>query len=136
VLDNDTLHHMLLPWPAELELAARRAQMEALEAAHTGQGLDKFYIGRNLCGIFRQCGVDGCEVRTFPVERHAPLSDDEDLFLRLYFADLRERAWPYLDTAARAAFDMLFDPRAETYLMRQPDFHLTHLETLAVGRKQ
>jgi SAM-dependent methyltransferase len=136
VLENDTLHHMLLPWPAELELAVRQAQLQALESDHAGQGLDKFYIGRNLCGIFRQCGIDDCEVQTFPVERHAPLNDDEELFLRLYFADLRERAWPFLDAPARAAFDMLFDPSAETYLLRQPDFHLTHIETLAIGRKQ
>ena len=135
VLENDTLHHMLLPWPAELELAVRRAQLLALSAEHAGQGLDKFYIGRNLCGIFRQCSIDRCEVQTFPVERHAPLSDDEERFLRCYFADLRERAWPYLDDATRTAFDMLFDPRATTYLIRQPDFHLTHIESLAIGFK-
>ena len=135
VLENDTLHHVLLPWPAELEVAVRHAQLRALSAEHAGQGLDKFYIGRNLCGIFRQCGIDRCEVRTFPVERHAPLSDDEERFLGGYFADLRERAWPYMDDAARAAFDMLFDPCAKTYLIRQPDFHLTHLEALAIGFK-
>jgi SAM-dependent methyltransferase len=136
VLENDTLHHLLLPWPAELELAVRQAQLQALEADHTGRGSDKFYIGRNLCGIFHQCGVESCDVRTFAVERAAPLGDDEELFLRLYFADLRARAWPYLDDDTRAAFDMLFDQQAATYLMRRPDFHLTHIETLAIGHKQ
>jgi hypothetical protein len=64
------------------------------------------------------------------------LSDDEELFLQLYFADLRERAWPHMNAAARTAFDMLFDPQAETYLLRRPDFHLTQIESLAIGRKQ
>lgn len=134
VLENDTLHQILLPWPAGLELATRQAQLRSLEAEHPGQDLDKFYIGRNLCGLFRQCAVAAYDVRIFPVERDAPLSDDEELFLQMYLADLRERAWPYLDDGARATFDRLFSPEAETYLVRQPDFHLTHLESLAVGR--
>jgi SAM-dependent methyltransferase len=135
VLENDTLHHILLPWPAELELAVRQAQLQALGVDHAGPGIDKFYIGRNLCGLFRQCDLETCDIQMFPVERDAPLSDDEETFLRLYFADLRERAWPYLELAARTAFDMLFDPAVETYLLRQPDLHVTHLESLAVGRK-
>jgi ubiquinone/menaquinone biosynthesis C-methylase UbiE len=135
LLENDTLHHMLLPWPAELELAVRQAQMCALEASYAGQGLDKFYIGRNLCGVFRQCGIDTCDMRTYTVERHAPLGADEELFLRLYFADLRERAWPHLSAPARVAFDTLFDSHSTAYLLRQPDFHLTHIESLAIGRK-
>jgi SAM-dependent methyltransferase len=134
VLENDTLHQILLPWPVELELAVRQAQFKALSAKHVGQGLDRSYIGRNLAGLLHQCGIEVCDVRAFPVQRCVPLSADEELFLSLYFADLRERAWPYLDHAARTAFDMLFDPHAKTYLFRRPDFHLTHLELLAVGR--
>jgi len=133
LLENDTIHQILLPWPVELELAVRQAQFRALSAEHLGQGLDKFYIGRNLCGLFRQCGVEACEIRTIPVERRSPLSADEELFLSHYLADLRERAWPYLDQEARTAFDMLFDRRSETYLLRRPDFYFTHLELLAIG---
>jgi SAM-dependent methyltransferase len=136
VLENDTLHQILLPWPAELELAVRQAQLRSLEADYAGQGLDKFYIGRNLCGLFHQCGLAACEVQVFPIARDAPLSADEELFLRLYFDELRDRAWQYLDAAARTAYDMLFDPRSETYLLRRPDFHLTHLESLAIGKVQ
>lgn len=134
VLENDTLHQILLPWPVELELAVRQAQFKALSAKHMGQRLDRSYIGRNLSGLLHQCGIEACDVRAFPIQRCTPLSADEELFLSLYFADLRQRAWPFLDHAARTAFDMLFDPHAETYLFRRPDFHLTHLELLAVGR--
>ncbi|MFL5802817.1 MAG: class I SAM-dependent methyltransferase [Roseiflexaceae bacterium] len=136
ILENDTLHQLLLPWPAELELAVRQAQMAALAARHPAGGLDKCYIGRNLCGLFHQCGVEACAIRTFSIDIRAPLSVDEELFLRLYFADLRACVWPYLDSASRAAFDMLFAPLAPTYLLCRPDFHITHLEMLAVGRKQ
>src|SRR6266540_3076864 len=135
ILENDTLHQILLPWPAELELAVRWAQFQALAAEYGVGAVDKFYIGRNLCGLFRECGIKRCEMHTFPIERRAPLSTDEELFLCLYFADLRERAWPYLDPAAQAAFDRLFDPCSASYLLRRPDFHLTHLETLAIGQR-
>jgi len=135
ILENDTLHQILLPWPAELELAVRWAQFRTLAAEYGPGAVDKFYIGRNLCGLFRECGIKRCEKRTFAIERRAPLSSDEELFLCLYFAELREGAWPYLDAAAQAAFDRLFDPRSASYLLRRPDFHLTHLETLAIGQR-
>jgi ubiquinone/menaquinone biosynthesis C-methylase UbiE len=135
VLENDSLHQILLPWPAELELAVRSAQFQAHAAKHGMGAVDKFYIGRNLCGLFRECDIERCEMHTFPIERRAPLSIDEELFLCLYFAELREGAWPYLDAAAQAAFDRLFDPCSASYLLRRPDFHLTHLETLAIGQR-
>jgi len=135
ILENDTLHQILLPWPAELELAVRWAQFQALAAEHGMGAVDKFYIGRNLCGLLRECGIERCEMRTFPIERRAPLSTDEEQFLSLYFAELREGAWPYLDAAAQAGFDRLFDPCSASYLLRRPDFHLTHLETLALGQR-
>jgi SAM-dependent methyltransferase len=135
VLENDTLHQIVLPWPAELELAVRQAQLRALEIDQAGQGVDRFYIGRNLCRLLRQCGLEMCAVRLVPVERDAPLGADEELFLQLYFADLRRVAWPYLEATARAAFDTFFDPHSATYLLRRPDFHMTHLEALAIGRR-
>jgi SAM-dependent methyltransferase len=133
VLENDTLHHLLLPWPAELELAVRQAQLQALAVRSAEQGTDKFYIGRNLCGVFRRVGIEPCEIRAIPVERSAPLSADEELFLQFHFADLRECVWPYLDKPTREAFDMLFDEESPLYLLRQPDFRMTHLESLAIG---
>jgi SAM-dependent methyltransferase len=132
ILENDTLHHHLLPWPAELELAVRSAQLAALEAGSQATG--KFYIGRNLCGAFEQAGLDECAVTSFSIDHHAPLSADERLFLGDYLADLGQRARPHLDAAARTAFDLLIDPESELYLLNRDDFFSSHLELLAVGR--
>jgi ubiquinone/menaquinone biosynthesis C-methylase UbiE len=71
ILENDTLHQILLPWPAELELAVRWAQFQALAAEYGTGAVDKFYIGRNLCGLFRECDIKRCEMHTFPIERRA-----------------------------------------------------------------
>jgi SAM-dependent methyltransferase len=135
ILESDTLHQVLLPWPAELELAVRQAQLETLAAEYAQVGPNKFYIGRNLYSLFHQCGITSCTVQSYPIDICGPLSADEETFLRFYLADLRKRAWPHLSSAARAAFDMLFDPCSPAYLPRRCDFHMTHLELLAVGRK-
>ncbi len=44
VLEDDTLHQVLLPWPIDVELAVRTAEWAALvdQSAHPR----KFYVGR------------------------------------------------------------------------------------------
>ena len=37
VLEADTLHHVILPWPIEVELAARAAELEPTPASNTVQ---------------------------------------------------------------------------------------------------
>ena len=135
ILENDSLHHLIMPWPAELELAVRQAQLRALTARNAARGADKFYIGRDLAGLLIQASLLVHSVRTFAVERHAPLSDDETLFLREHLAEVRCVADPHLDPASRRAFDILFNADSSLYLLAQPNFHLTHLEMLAVGKK-
>lgn len=133
ILENDTLHHMLLPWPAELELAVRQAQLDALRESSRATG--KFYIGRNLCGAFKMAELHTCHVRTRTIDHHAPLSDDERLYLDSYLRDVAERSGPYLEAEARASFDMLLDPQSLLYLLDQPDFFASQLEIVAWGMK-
>lgn len=133
VLENDTLHHVLVPWPAPLELAARQAQLRALEASGTATG--KYFAGRQLCAIFKTAGLKGCVVTPFSMTSHAPIGDDERFFLTAYFRDLGSRAKPYLDGEARHAFDMLLDPASSLFLLDQPDFYVTYVYMLAVGRR-
>jgi ubiquinone/menaquinone biosynthesis C-methylase UbiE len=134
VLENDTLHHMLLPWPAELELAVRQAQLAALEQETTMTG--RFYIGRNLCSTFETVGLEECCVTTYTIDRRAPLSQDERTFIQHYLRDVGDRARPHLDDAARAAFDLLLRPESRLYLLDQPGFFMSHLEIVARGVKR
>lgn len=134
VLENDTLHHMLLPWPAELELAVRQAQLADLEQSTSLTG--RFYIGRNLCSTFEVAGLAECCVTTYTIDRRAPLSQDERTFVEYYLRDLGERARPHLEPAARDAFDLLLRPGSRLYLLDQPGFFLSHLEIVARGIKR
>ncbi len=133
ILENDTLHHMLLPWPAELELVVRQAQLDALR--ETTRLTGKFYIGRNLCGAFRTAELTACGVRTYTVDHRAPLTADERVYLESYLRDLADRARPYLDDAERTAFDMLLDPGSDLFMLDQPHFFASQLEIVAWARK-
>lgn len=135
ILENDSLHHLIMPLPIELELALKQAQLRALREHHRTRGVDKFYVGRDLSGLLLQVGLHAISARTFAVERHAPLDADETMFIHAQMTDLRKIADPYLDEPTRASFAMLFNRDSDLYLLRQPEFHLTHLEMLAVGRK-
>lgn len=129
VLEYDLLHPMVLPWPADLELAVRAAQLVALEADRPGLQA----VGRDLCALFGEAGLEGCRLTPYSAARQAPLSGDEAAYLEWYLGDVRGRARPQLDGAMRAAFDALTDPASEAYMLGQPDFAVTYLDLVAVG---
>lgn len=134
ILENDTLHHMLLPWPVELEFAVRSAQYAALTAQQ--QNGTKFYIGRHLCSSFETAGLEQCHIATYAIARRAPLTADERTWLQHYLADVQARAWPYLEPAARDALSMLLDPRSHMYLLDRSDFFMSHLEIVGTAIKR
>ena len=128
VVENDSFHHWLLPWPVELELAVKRAQLAALAA--TTPHWTKAYVGRNLASLLREAGFEDVTVRTLSIDLGAPLSDDERVVLRDYLAGLRELTWERLDAEARAAFDD-FAADCES----REDLVASRLEVVATGRK-
>ena len=135
ILENDSLHHLIMPWPVELELAVRQAQLKGLAARQQARGVDKFYIGRDLAGLLGQAGLTLHDLRTIAVERQAPIDADERFFLSEHLAELRTVAGPFLDDTTRIVLTLLLDSGSELNMLDQPNFHLTHLEMLAVGKK-
>lgn len=106
VFENDLLHPMILPWPAEIELAVRGAHLADLAQANAEQGA----VGRDLCTLLREAGLVECRLRTYSTVRQAPLSADEAAYLGWYLGDLRARAHGGLTPEALSDFDALTDP--------------------------
>ena len=133
VLENDSLHHILLPWPVEVELAVRAAELLAFvdESEHPR----KYYIGRRLNEVFREAGLEDCRKSTWATNRQAPLGPDERGFLGKYLRDLLERAGPRLEPTMRARFESLVDSRSDDYLLDQPDLTVTCLDHVVRGTK-
>ena len=133
VLETDTLHQVLLPWPIEVELAVRAAELVGL--AEDSDRPRKFYVGRGLLPIFRDAGLEATGRRTFATDRRAPLGPAERAFLESYLRELRDQARPHLEPEVRAKFDRLADERSADYLLDGPDFALTMIDHLAWGRR-
>jgi ubiquinone/menaquinone biosynthesis C-methylase UbiE len=133
VFENDTLHQILLPWPAELELAVRQAQLRWLGARAPTAA--KFFIGRDLRSTFTAAGLKNSIVTPYTSVRHAPLSADERSYLAWYFAYLGIQAQPYIQPDTGAWFERLLDPTSADYLLDQPDFYVMYVDIVARGVK-
>jgi len=133
VLENDSFHHVLLPWPVEVEVAIRRAEL--LGFAEESDRPRKYYVGRQLCQVYRAAGLRECRRRTWATDRQAPLERRERAFLEGYLDDLKERARPHLEPPMRAAFERLVDPNAEDYLLNRPDLSVTYVDHIVRGVK-
>jgi SAM-dependent methyltransferase len=129
VFENDLIHQMVLPWPPELELAIRAAQLAAIAADAEAPSA----VGRDLCALFAEAGLQECRVTPYSTVRQAPLEPDEQRYLQWHLADLREQAGPHLAATDRELLDALLEPASERSLLRRPDFTVTYLDLLAVG---
>lgn len=133
VLENDTMHHVLLPWPVEVELAVRAAELAGF--VENSDQPRKYYVGRQLNEVFRKAGLQDCRKSTWATTRQYPLDPEERGFLGRYLTDLLERTRPRLEPTMRAWFESLADPRSRAYLLDQPDLSVTCLDHVVRGTK-
>jgi SAM-dependent methyltransferase len=133
VLEQDTLHRVILPWPVELELAIQQAQLNELRRRPNGP--QKYFSGRCLSRLLEDAGLKTQSVRPFCCVRRAPLDEDERCFLAGYLGVLGERAGPHLRAADRRRFAALTDPDSSDYLLNRPDLYVTYLDILAIGQR-
>jgi ubiquinone/menaquinone biosynthesis C-methylase UbiE len=133
VLENDSMHHVLLPWPVEIELAVRRAEL--VDFIEESDRPRKFYVGRELCEVFRAAGLVDCKKRTSATNRQAPLSAPERGFLEAYLRDLTDRAGPHLEPTIAAKLDRLVNPASEQYILGGPDLTVTCIDHVVWGTR-
>lgn len=129
VFENDEFHHVLLPWPVEVELALRHAELAALKKL--SKKPEKFYVGRHLRPLFRAAGLADCRHRTWTIDRQAPLGPADRAYFAGYLADLRMKASPHLSGEIRDEFERLVAPESLAYLLDSPDFTVTCLNHVA-----
>lgn len=132
VLENDTLHRMLLPWPPKLEMKLRLAEHEAL--SHQKGGGSKFYIGRHLIATMEQAGLCDVQERSFTTHRQSPIDPRERSFLQDYLEELLKRVRFHLEEDDYAELRQLTEPASDAYLLDAPNFSVTYLDMLAVGK--
>jgi hypothetical protein len=129
VLEDDAIHQLMLPWPVDVELAVRAAELEAL--GETGDSPRKHDVGRRLVELFHEAGLVEVHARSFAATRQAPLGAAGREFLVAYLDGLRRRVADRLDPTTRGRFLELVDP--DTGLVNQPDLTLTVLDQVVTG---
>lgn len=135
VLENDLVHQFMLPWPVDLELAVRQAQVRHLREQERDRA-ERFLAGRNLGAMFEDAGIPSYEIRSYSLDRGGPLKPAEEAYLGEYLRDLAERVRPFLADADRARFDAMTDPASAQYLLRIQGFHMTVLNQVAIGTQR
>ena len=133
VLENDTLHQVLLPWPSHLEIALRATELVAFTKESSQP--HKYYVGRRLPAVLATAGLEPLFFRTQCIDRRVPLDSALESFLVAYLQRLAERCAPRLDPSLSAEFAALIDPASDSCLLRQPHFTMSWLNILAWGRK-
>ncbi len=129
VLENDTLHQCLLPWPSDIELVIRKAEYEALkgESDHP----QKFYLGRRFPALFDDAGIEPLSFRTLAIDVRAPLGSDVATFVDGYVEALFERIRPYTTHQFRTEATVKLRS-----LVRSPHFTFTWINLLIWGRRK
>ncbi len=134
VLEDDTLHQVLLPWPIDVELAVRTAEWKSIS-----EGIEhprKFYIGRRLADLFARAGLVDLRVRTFAADRMAPLDPSSWEFFAEYLKQIREDVGPKMAPEARQELERWVDPGSTDYLLDSPTLGVSVIDHVVQGRKK
>jgi ubiquinone/menaquinone biosynthesis C-methylase UbiE len=128
VLENDEFHHLLLPWPIDLELAVFRAMQQASRQKYGDGG--RLAWARRVRRHLLEAGLRPTRQISLPADRHAPFDPATAAFLRLHLHSLAQMVRPHLRDAARQAFDAFIDPDGPRGIHRRADGELTCLNVV------
>ena len=108
--ENDEFHHILFPWPVEIELAHQegRARLRCGDLRPAAEA----YVGRELCRLFRAAGLTQCKAQGLVFTRQAPLDRASRAFFTAYLDDLSRRVNSHLEPSLRDLFHRLASPRS------------------------
>jgi SAM-dependent methyltransferase len=128
------LPDMYFAWDARLE----RVTTEAVRAYYR----DRYQLTeedltalRGLGGLLREAGLSNVGVRTFVIERFAPLDPHAQAWLleAIFRGAWGERLRPYLAATDYQELTELCDPQHPRFALARPDFHFVQTFTLVVG---
>lgn len=132
VLEDDHAHHVMLPWPPELELAVRAAELEYLEQLDDN-AKEKYFVPRWLPELFGRAGLEAVEAHSFAVSRVSPFDPAEAAFLRHWCDGLERRAGPHLSEDDARRFRRWVAPDNPEGLFGAEGLHVRFLHSIVKG---
>jgi SAM-dependent methyltransferase len=133
VLEDDSLHHVMLPLPIDLELDILQAEFASFSTGPVPAA--RYYIGRWGTTLLAQAGLRDIKCEALAATRQAPLSAAAKQFFAEHLARLRQRVRRRLARQARQRFDRLTRPESPHCLLRRADFAAVCLDRLVWGRR-
>ena len=133
VLEQDAMHYVLLPWPAELELAIHHAERKGFARLYGNP--EQLDAGRQLGKVLSKSGFQPLRKISLSADRRGIPHHDERAFLLAYFAELRKRIEQDLSPEDLREFDQWTDPGSPSSFFQDPEFEMTWLEFVILGSK-
>jgi SAM-dependent methyltransferase len=132
---SSLLPDMMFAWDARLERLTNEAVRQYYRDRYGLSETDLTAV-RSLLGLLRSAGLANVNVRTWPIERVAPLDLASENYLRdVIMRDTwGERLRPYLSAEDYQRLSRLCDPHGPDYALRRPDLHFLQTFTLAAGQ--
>ena len=134
LLEQDALHHVLLPWPVELELCLNRAYRSGFSKSKGRP--EQLDVGRRLGRMLSDSGFDSITRSTIAADRYGIPDADERSFLNEYFDELRSMIRHEIRPSEWQEFNRLTNPKVAESFFNDPHFEMTWLSFVAVGRKR
>jgi ubiquinone/menaquinone biosynthesis C-methylase UbiE len=128
------LPDMYFAWDSRLE----RVVNEAVRAYYRDRyQLDERELTgvRALVGLLRRAKMRNIRVRTYVIERVAPLQEADEQYLSeaIFHGTWGARLEPYLSSADFEQLTRLCTPESAEFALRRPDFHFLQTFTVAEG---
>lgn len=133
ILENDTLHQLLLPWDAELELKVRLAELAAFRRRLREPA--RFYIGRSLQAYLCKARFVACQAHVYASHRRAPLEGDARRFVAEYLRLLCDSVRHDLERRDLESLSRLADSGDPSCFLDDPCATIICLDYLAWGEK-
>ena len=133
---SSLLPELYFAWDSRLERLTREAVRRYYEDKY-GLAEHELAGARNLLGWLHGAALRNLTVRTWVIERTAPLApaDREYLLEAIFKGTWGERLRPYLSPADYAALQRLSAPDSPDFALLRPDFHFIQTFTLIVGER-
>jgi ubiquinone/menaquinone biosynthesis C-methylase UbiE len=133
VLETDEFHHVLLPWPVELELVVQKAVQAGSRKKYGRRS--RLYPGRYLRRTLTAAGLRPRRKKTYAADRQAPFDPGVRRFLELHLRSLREIIREHLTPDQLGLLDRFADPDSADCLYRRPDADVTCLNAVYVAER-
>lgn len=131
ILEADEFHHVLLPWPSELEVSLSQV-IHAPSVERYGNGV-KLAPARRLRSVLMKAGCTTIRRLTYSFERVAPFDKLTKKCLARHVEYLREFASPFLSISMKRAFNRMADPDVKGSLFKIRDAELSCINVMYVA---